>query len=70
MRRSRQFYHDRLPCRRSERKIRQKELLFVNKKKPKTWLILASGVKAVRSQTNESFLVLFFKKEPLAVPVL
>ena len=39
----------------------RKTLLFVNKKKQKNFHLLAPGI--ATAQANESFLVLFFKKE-------
>jgi hypothetical protein len=40
-------------------------LLFVNKKKQKNFLTWAGGARTPRRRINKSFLVLFYKKEPL-----
>jgi len=45
----------------------KKELLFVNKKKQKNFDSFGAAlIKPATHQTNKSFLVLFFKKEPLS----
>ena len=51
----------------SEQVDRDKDLLFVNKKKQKTFLRCVIGVMLMKAeaQSIKSFLVLFFKKEPL-----
>jgi hypothetical protein len=42
---------------------KEKDLLFVNKKKQKNFVSLGPGVTCAPSQTYKSFLLLFFKKE-------
>jgi hypothetical protein len=45
---------------------REKELLFVNKKKQKNFLSFSAGMFQRRAKRSKRFLVLFFKKELLA----
>jgi hypothetical protein len=47
-------------------KRKQDSLLFLKKKKQKDFIRLMRGDRIFPHQSHESFLVLFFKKEPLA----
>jgi hypothetical protein len=44
---------------------RKEALLFVNKKKQKNFFNLDRAGETTQAQRSKSFLVLFFKKEPL-----
>jgi len=52
----------------AELNLKRKALLFVNKKKQKNFDFLATLLKPAPPPTHKSFLVLFFKKEPLSKP--
>jgi hypothetical protein len=45
--------------------VLSKNLLFLKKKKKKTFPLCARAGRLARGQGRKSFLVLFFKKEPL-----